>query len=84
MDFCKARFIPTCVGFITWFSELPLECPVHPHVRGVYERYTPKSLGRLRFIPTCVGFILPMPTALPSWTVHPHVRGVYVMRFCVQ
>ena len=50
------RSIPTCVGFTVFHTLDSIQIPVHPHVRGVYVRYTNTIRPHPRSIPTCVWF----------------------------
>ena len=51
------RFIPTCVGSISYIGPPSASCTVHPHMRGEHDEGGLCGISDARFIPTCVGSI---------------------------
>ena len=74
------RFTPTCVGNTPCRPARLYPAPVHPHVRGEYDKLKSSINLALRFTPTCVGNTWPICCPIITGSVHPHVRGEYYAR----
>ena len=69
------RFIPTCVGQISFATQVGKNTSVHPHVRGADQGYVVGKVPRHGSSPRAWGRCPRYSADVINMSVHPHVRG---------